>query len=183
MGHPASSTDSRPLISVVQEVVNQLRALLPATSYVGLWKFGYQLSRPNDYQGLVPSAALDAEQQAKLANANGRLVAQDTGTALYNTILAGYRNQQAHFQSGMPNELLIFTDGKNEDAPNSISLDQLKSGLAAADAKKRVQIGVLGFRNELPVDQLTAAMSPVGGQVTNDVLGAFVHAVSGGLTH
>jgi hypothetical protein len=88
----------------------------------------------------------------------------------------------------MPNELLIFTDGKNEDTPNSITLDQLKSGLAAADPKKWVQIGVLGFRNELPVDQLTGALSPVGGQVNSlhtadDVLGAFVHAVSGGLTH
>jgi hypothetical protein len=52
-----------------------------------------------------------------------------------------------------------------------------------------VQIGVLAFRGPAfrgpaPVDQLTDALSPVGGQVdtpnnANDVLGAFVHAVSG----
>jgi hypothetical protein len=188
MGNPASGTDFRPLISVVQQGVTQLRALLPATSYLGLWKFGYQLGPPNDYQMLVPAAALDAGQQTKVATATTHLVAQDTGTALYNTILAAYKYQQAHLQNGMPNELLIFTDGKNEDTPNSITLDQLKSGLAAADPKKWVQIGVLGFRNELPVDQLTGALSPVGGQVNSlhtadDVLGAFVHAVSGGLTH
>ncbi|MBV9173453.1 MAG: hypothetical protein JOZ81_25595 [Chloroflexi bacterium] len=107
---------------------------------------------------------------------------------MYNTILAAYRMQQANFQNGMPNEVLIFTDGKNEDAPDSISVDQLKAGLAAADPQKRVQIAVLGYRDELSVDQLTQALSPVGGQVDslhtpNDVLGAFVHAASGGLTH
>jgi Bacterial extracellular solute-binding protein/von Willebrand factor type A domain len=187
MGNPASSIDPEPLISVVKQGVTQLSSLLPATSYFGLWKFGYQLSSPNDYQVLVPPGALDAGQHAKLASATPGLAAQDTGTALYNTILAAYHEQQAHYQNGMPNEVLIFTDGKNEDAPDSISIDQLKSGLAAADPKKRVQIAVLGYRNELPVDQLTQALSPVGGQVdslhtANDVLGAFVHAASGGLT-
>jgi hypothetical protein len=188
MGNPASSTDPRPLISLVQDGVSQLGALLPPTAYLGLWKFGYQLSAPNDYQELVPTAVLDPGQQTKFAAAVKQLTAQDTGTALYNTILAGYQYQQAHFQNGMPNELLIFTDGKNEDAPNSISIDKLKAGLAAADPKKRVQIGILGFRDRLPVDELKGAVSPVGGQVdtlhsANDVLGAFVHAVSGGLTH
>jgi hypothetical protein len=188
MGNPASNADSRPLISVVRQGVAQLSALSPPTSFLGLWKFGYQLSPPNDYQVLVPTAALDPGQQAKFNAAAAGLAAQDTGTGLYDTILAAYQAQQAHFQNGMPNEVLIFTDGKNEDAPNSISLAQLKSSLAAADPNKRVQIGVLGFRGELPVDQLTDALSPVGGQVdslksANDVLGAFVHAVSGGLTH
>jgi len=188
MGNAASSTDSRPLITVVQQGVNQLSSLLPATSYLGLSKFGYQLSPPNDYQMLVPTNRLDSGQLAKLSAATAGLTAQNTGTALYNTILAAYHDQQAHFQDGLPNEVLIFTDGKNEDAPNSISIDQLKAGLSAADPKKRVQIGVFGYRNELPLEQLTAALSPVGGQVdglhtANDVLGAFVHAVSGGLIH
>ncbi len=188
MGSPASSVDPRPLIQVVQQGLTQLVGLLPPTAYVGLWKFGYQLSPPIDYQVLVPTAGLDPGQQARLTAATARLAAQDTGTGLYDTILAAYKDQQAHYQNGMPNEVLIFTDGKNEDAPNSISLAQLKSSLAAADPTKRVQIGVLGFRGELPVDQLTDALSPVGGQVdslknANDVLGAFVHAVSGGLTH
>jgi Ca-activated chloride channel family protein len=186
MGNPASNSDSRPLITVVQQALTQLSSLLPATSHLGLWKFGYHLSPPNDYQVLMPTNPLNSRQLTNLSAATAGLTAQDTGTALYNTILAAYHDQQTHFQNGMPNEVLIFTDGKNEDAPNSISIDQLKAELAAADPKKRVQIGVFGYQNELPLEQLTAALSPVGGQVdglhtANDVLGAFVHAVSGGL--
>lgn len=182
-----------PLIQVVQQGVTQLATLLPPTSYLGLWKFGYHLSPPNDYQVLAPTAALDPGQQQRFARATEQLTAQNSGTALYNTILAAYKDQQAHFQNGMPNEVLIFTDGKNEDAPDSISIDQLKANLAATDPNKRVQIGVLAFRGPAfrgpaPVEELTDALSPVGGQVdilnnANDVLGAFVHAVSGGLTH
>jgi Ca-activated chloride channel homolog len=182
-----------PLIQVVQQGVTQLTTLLPPTSHLGLWKFGYHLSPPNDYQVLAPTAGLDPGQQQRFARATEQLTAQNTGTALYDTILAAYKDQQAHFQNGRPNEVLIFTDGKNEDAPDSISIDQLKASLAATDPNKRVQIGVLAFRGPAfrgpaPVDQLTDALSPVGGQVdtlnnANDVLGAFVHAVSGGLTH
>jgi Ca-activated chloride channel family protein len=182
-----------PLIQVVQQGVTQLATLLPPASHLGLWKFGYQLSPPNDYQVLAPTAALDPGQQQRFATATEQITAQNTGTALYDTILSAYKDQQAHFQNGMPNEVLIFTDGKNEAAPDSISIDQLKASLAATDPTKRVQIGVLAFRGPAfrgpaPVDELTDALSPVGGQVdtlnnANDVLGAFVHAVSGGLTH
>jgi hypothetical protein len=47
---------------------------------------------------------------------------------------------------------------------------------------------VLGFGNRLPVDALSAALAPINGQIdtlgsAEQVLGAFVHAVSGGLTH
>jgi hypothetical protein len=187
MADPAAGTHTS-LISLVRQGVAQVAQLLPATSRVGLWQFGYQLAPPVDYQVLVPTAALDAGQKARFTSVAAALAARDTGTALYNTILAAYRDQQAHFQSGMPNEVLIFTDGKNEDAPNSVSLAQLKASLAAADPQKRVQVGVLAFRGQLPADDVTDALSPVGGQIdtlttADDVLGAFVHAVSGGLTH
>ncbi len=187
MADPAPGTTT-PLIATVQQGIRQFATLLPPTSYVGLWQFGYQLAPPNDYQSLVPTAPLDAEQQARFSSATNGLTAKQTGTGLYNTILAAYKDQQAHFQEGMPNEVIIFTDGKNQDAPDSINIGQLKAGLTAADPNKRVQVGVLAFRGQLPADDVTDALSPVGGQLdqlttANDVLGAFVHAVSGGLTH
>ncbi len=47
---------------------------------------------------------------------------------------------------------------------------------------------MLGFGNRLPVDAFSAALAPINGQIdtigsADEVLGAFVHAVSGGLTH
>jgi Bacterial extracellular solute-binding protein/von Willebrand factor type A domain len=176
------------LISLVSTGVGQLTALMPGTSHVGLWEFGSRLDGSKDYRQLVANRKLDSGQRSAMKSAARTLAAQQTGTGLYDTILAAYRAQQAAFTSGMPTEVLVFTDGHNQDDPNSISLSQLKKALAGSNRAKHVQIGVLGFGNQLPVTALTDALSPVGGQVDSvgtaeQVIGAFVHAVSGGLTH
>ncbi len=187
MGDNAPGTRS-PLIALVRQGVGQVNALLPDTARLGLWQFGSRLAPPNDYEELVSTAPLVSAQRARLAAATATLTARKTGTGLYDTILAAYKYQQAHFQAAMPNEILLFTDGVNQDDPVSISLARLKSTLAAADPKKRVQIGVFAFGKRLPTDALTNALAPVGGQVdtltnADEVVAAFVHAVSGGLTH
>ena len=187
MGDPAPGT-AIPLIDLVRQGIGQVDALLPATSHLGLWQFGSRLAPPDDYQQLVPTAPLNQPQRAKLTAATAGLAAKNTGTGLYDTILAAYKYQQAHFQAGMPNEIMLFTDGVNQDDPASISRAQLKAALAAADPKKRVQIGIFAFGKRLPTDALTDALAPVDGQVdslsaANEVVAAFVHAVSGGLTY
>ncbi|MEP6599006.1 MAG: substrate-binding domain-containing protein [Actinomycetota bacterium] len=187
MASPAPGT-STPLIALVRQGVGQVNALLPDTARLGLWQFGAELDPPRDYQELVPTAPLTSAQRAALTASTARLGAKPTGTGLYDTILAAYRYQQAHFQAGMPNEVLLFTDGVNEEDPNSIDLAQLKAALAAADPAKHVQIGILAFGTRLPVDALKQALSPVGGQVdplpnANQVVAAYVHAVSVGLTY
>jgi Ca-activated chloride channel family protein len=101
--------------------------------------------------------------------------------------LAAYRYQQAHYVAGLPNQVIVFTDGVNEDDPVTISLNQLKAGLAAAGKQKYVQLSVFGFGASIPADSLSSAVSPVDGQVdeltnTDQVIGAFVHAVSGALS-
>jgi hypothetical protein len=115
------------------------------------------------------------------------LRARATGTGLYDTILAAYRYQSAHYRADMPNEVVIFTDGINQDDPVTISLSQLHAGLAATDPHKRVQLSVFGIGNALPAAALNSAVTAVGGQVDllatpDQVIGAFVHAVSGALS-
>jgi hypothetical protein len=187
MADPAPGT-KKSLISLVSQGVEQVRSLMPGDSRVGLWEFGSQLDGQRDYRVLVPDRPLDAAQRHRLTAAAHKLKAQQTGTGLYDTILAAYRAQLAHFSSDMPTEVMVFTDGRNEDDPNSISLAALRKALANSDRAKHVQVGVLGFGNRLPVDAFSAALAPIEGQIdtigsADEVLGAFVHAVSGGLTH
>jgi hypothetical protein len=177
-----------PLIDLVRQGVGQVTTLLPATARVGLWQFGSQLAPPQDYQPLVATGPLTRSQRARLAAATAGLAARHTGTGLYDTVLAAYRYQQAHFQPQVPNEIVLFTDGVNEDDPASISLAQLQAALGAADHGRPVQIGIVAFGKRLPTDALAGALAPVGGQVdpltdAGEVVAAFVHAVSGGLTH
>ena len=176
-----------PLIDLVRSGIGQLTGLMPSTSHIGLWEFGSKLNGNQDYEPVVSTGLLTAGQRTTLNQAAAGLQARSTGTGLYQTMLAAYRQQQKDFQPGMPNEVLIFTDGKDQDDPGSISLATLRTELAAADPKRRVQLSVLGFGDVLPVAALTKAVAPVDGQVerltqTAEVVGAFVHAVSGSLS-
>jgi hypothetical protein len=187
MADPAPGT-KKSLISLVSQGVQQVSSLMPGDSRVGLWVFGSQLDAPRDYRALVPDRPLDAAQRDRLNTAARKLKAQQTGTGLYDTILAAYRAQLANFSTDMPTEVLVFTDGRNEDDPDSISLAALRRALVGSDRTKHVQVGVLGFGNRLPVDAFSSALAPINGQIdtigsAQEVIGAFVHAVSGGLTH
>ena len=186
MGEVLPGTGSTK-IDLVRQGIKQVNALLPSTAQLGLWQFGSQLAPPNDWQPLTGVAPLNAPQRKAVETAATNLAARPVGTGLYDTILAAYRYQQAHYVAGLPNQVILFTDGVNEDDPVTISIDQLKAGLAATDKQKFVQLSVFGFGASIPADALSSALSPVDGQVdeltnTDQVIGAFVHAVSGALS-
>jgi hypothetical protein len=174
-------------IDLVRQGIKQVDALLPDSAQLGIWQFGSQLAPPNDWQQLTAVAPLRAPQRAAIETAAANLTAKPVGTGLYDTILAAYQYQQAHYVPGLPNQVILFTDGVNEDDPVTISIDQLKAGLATAGKQKFIQLSVFGFGTSIPADALSSALSPVDGQVdklstTDQVIGAFVHAVSGALS-
>jgi Ca-activated chloride channel family protein len=186
MGEVLPGTGSTK-IDLVRRGISQVNALLPSTAQLGLWQFGSQLAPPNDWQPLTGVAPLNAPQRKAVETAATNLAARPVGTGLYDTILAAYRYQQAHYVAGLPNQVILFTDGVNEDDPVTIGVDQLKAGLAAAGKQKYVQLSVFGFGATIPADALSSALSPVDGQVdeltnSDQVIGAFVHAVSGALS-
>lgn len=186
MSDPAPGTRT-PKIVLARQGIAQVNALLPDSAQLGLWQFGSRLSPPNDWQVLVAPAPLTAPQRAAITTSANHLQARPTGTGLYDTILAAYRYQQANYKQDMPNEVVLFTDGVNEDDPDSISLAQLHTALAGTDPNKRVQLSIFGIGSAVPADLLQRAVTPVGGQVDtlttpDQVIGAFVHAVSGALS-
>ncbi len=127
-------------IDLVRQGIRQVHALLPSTAQLGLWQFASQLAPPNDWQPLTGVAPLNAPQRKAVETAATNLAARPVGTGLYDTILGAYRYQQAHYVAGLPNQVILFTDGVNEDDPATISIDQLKAGLAAAGKQKYVQL-------------------------------------------
>jgi Ca-activated chloride channel homolog len=186
MNDPAPGTRTRK-ITLARQGLTQVNALLPNSAELGLWQFGSELAPPNDWQALVPPAPLGTSQRKAITTSAADLRARPTGTGLYDTILAAYRYQQAHYLPNMPNEVVLFTDGVNEDDPDSISLAQLRAGLAASNPNKRVQLSIFGIGRAVPASLLEPAVAPVGGQVDtlttpDEVIGAFVHAVSGALS-
>ena len=88
---------------------------------------------------------------------------------------------------GQANQVLVFTDGRNEDDPVSIDLAHLTSGLkAAADPRRPVELTVVAFGDLPEVESLQDAIRPVHGYISSvrtpaEVSAAFLHAAASGL--
>jgi hypothetical protein len=186
MGQPAPGTTT-PLIDLVREGCLAVGRMLPDQSSVGVWAFGSLLDPPRDYRVLLPTAQLTEGQRAGLAVAVGKLAAQPTGTGLYDTVLAAYRSATASYREGVGNQVLVFTDGRNEDDHASISAAQFAAGLkAAADPKRPVQLTVVAFGSLSDAAGLQKAIGSVDGYVSSvrtpeQVSAAFLHAAASGL--
>jgi hypothetical protein len=176
-----------PLIKLVQQGCLAVGQMLPDQSALGLWAFGSQLDPPRDYRVLLPTAALTEGQRAGLSGAVGKLTAEQTGTGLYDTILAAYRSATQSYQAGVANEVVVFTDGRNEDDAVSIDAAQLTAGLkAATDPKRPVQLTVVAFGAASDAAGLQDAIGAVDGYVSavrtaDQVAAAFLHAAASGL--
>ncbi|HZB49674.1 MAG TPA: hypothetical protein VE547_11335, partial [Mycobacteriales bacterium] len=175
------------LIDLVRQGCLTVGKLLPDESALGLWEFGSELAPPNDFRPLLRTAALTPAHRAALAGAVGRLGPRPTGTGLYDTTLAAYRSAVASYRPDMANQVLVFTDGRNEDDPDSITAAQLAAGLkAAADPERPVQLTVVAYGSRPEVAVLKNVLEPVDGYLAKvstaeEVAASFVHVAAAGL--
>jgi hypothetical protein len=186
MNEPAPGTRT-PLIELVRRGCRAVAELLPESSRYGLWEFGARLDGNRDYRVLVPPAPLSDQHRATLGDQVGKLTARRTGTGLYDTIHAAYMAGRDGYLQGMPNHVLVFTDGRNEFDPGSISLARLTTSLKQLqDPNRPVQLSVVVFGVPDEAERLEKALEPVDGYVDDaataqDVAAAFIHQAAGGL--
>ena len=102
-------------------------------------------------------------------------------------MLAAYLAARDSYRPGVPSHVVVFTDGRNESDPGSLTLDQLGQRLTQAqDPARPVRLSLVTFGNKSDVPQLTKALEPVDGYVsqlrTADAVGrALVHVAAGGM--
>ena len=176
-------------IELVRQGSRSLGGLLPDDAQMGLWEFGSEIDGKRDYRSLLGMADLTDAHRKALDGAVGRLAARKTGTGLYDTVLAAYTSARDAYRPGVPNQVLVFTDGKNESDKTSISAAQLAAGLKkAADPKRPVQLSVVTFGEESDAKVVEGALEPVEGYVdvlrdADEVAAVFIHVAAGGLHH
>jgi hypothetical protein len=185
MSEPASS----PLIDVVGDGISALADEMPDGSELALWEFASLLDPPRDYLTLVERTPLDAAQRGRVEAVVGALDAGASGTGLYDSTLAAYLAAQAAYRSGVPNHVIVFTDGKNEDDLETITIEQLTQQLVAAqDPERPVALTLVLFGPEPQKDLLEAALEPVEADVEalenpEQVRPLFIHLAAGGVHH
>jgi Bacterial extracellular solute-binding protein/von Willebrand factor type A domain len=188
MGAPTGGSKASR-IDLVRQGCRSLSALLPDDSRMGLWEFGSKLDGERDYHPLLGITALDRGHRQALAGAIDKLAAKQTGTGLYDTILAAYTSARDAYRPGVPNQVLIFTDGRNESDPNSLTAAQLTDQLGKTiDPKRPVLLSVVTFGNAADAKVVEKALAPTQGYVdvlttADEVAAVFIHVAAGGLHH
>jgi hypothetical protein len=186
MDKPAPGTPT-PLIDLVRQGCRTVGELLPDDAQLGFWEFGVGLDPPRNYRVLVPIEPLIDSHRADLANSLASLAAKKTGTGLYNTIIDAYTAARDHYQPGVPNQVMIFTDGNDEGDPHTITAAQLAAQLTGAkDPVRPVQLSVVTFGKPADSGSLTDAVKPVDGYIEplnsgDQVAATFIHLAAGGL--
>jgi hypothetical protein len=85
--------------------------------------------------------------------------------------------------------VILFTDGRNEDDPGSLTADELTTALAdAADPKREVYLTIISFGPEPDAELLEKIVEPIEGYVdpvrtAADVRAVFIHVAAGGVHH
>jgi Bacterial extracellular solute-binding protein/von Willebrand factor type A domain len=185
MAFPAPGGD-RPLIDLVRDNVRQLAGQLPTDARLGVWGFGSQLDGQRDYVVLAPLRPLTSAHRDRLDVRLNDLVAQPTGTGLHDTVLAAYRSALASVRPGVRFDVMVFTDGLNQDDPGSVSAGRLRTVLARiADPEASVGLTLVKVGGG-SVGALERSLEPVGGEIveietTQDVVATFIHLAAGGL--
>jgi Bacterial extracellular solute-binding protein/von Willebrand factor type A domain len=188
MASPAAGSKSSR-IELVRQGSRSVAGLLPDESRMGLWEFGSQLDGSKDYKSLLGMAALGSSHRRALSGAINKLEAKETGTGLYDTILAAYTSARNAYRPGVPNQVLIFTDGRNESDDTTMTPAQLAAALKkAGDPKRPILLSVVTFGSAGEAKIVEDAIKPVEGYVdalttAEEVAAVFIHVAAGGLHH
>ncbi|MFI6824948.1 substrate-binding domain-containing protein [Micromonospora sp. NPDC050187] len=132
---------------------------------VGLWTFSTEMVGRRDYRELLPIGPLST-QRSQLKAALGTIrPTPDGDTGLYDTVLAAYRTVQDDWEPGRVNSLVLFTDGKNEDADGISQRELLTELTRIADPERPVQVVIIGIGGDVSRAELEAITKVTGGGV------------------
>jgi len=156
-------------MQLMQQTASSGFALLTNQSNVGLWDFS---SRPGagEFRQLVgfgPATAV-LDQGTRQQDMLGALAGLKPGgdTPLYDTVYAGFKEMQKHWQANSTNAVLLITDGAN-DLPGGggLTLSQLLARLTAEQQPDRpVQVISIAVGPEADAAALQQISQATGGR-------------------
>lgn len=142
----ATADDGGPSrVDLTRDAAQTALGILRKSSQVGMWVFSAAMDGDQDYAELVDVGALDevnddGNTRLEVLNAAAEtlperveteLARPESGTALYDTALAAFREVRSTYEPGKVNSVVLMTDGVNEGDPNSIEFDELLTTLQA----------------------------------------------------
>ena len=169
--------------SVRGSMIVMVQALNPGTK-VGLWEFSYQISGDAHHREIVPAGELSTTRDLLVGALSAMREDPDGGTALNSTVMSAYQQAQANWDPERVNMVLIFTDGRDEDAPGTLDLPTLLTQIqATADPNRPVALVMFGYgeADTAAMTQIVTANGEHGGVYpiadSRQIAGAFATAI------
>lgn len=166
MGASVPGTTDTKLDLARDAAVNAL-PYLSSSDQAGLWAFSTHLDGTNDYKPLVSLGPLSgkagAQRHTALTAAFKGLIPQ-TGTGLYESILAAYDDASKHYLPGGVNAVVVLTDGRNEDPDGHTDLPTLLTDLAKRqNSSLPVRVITIGYGTDVDTSVLDQIAKVTGG--------------------
>ncbi|MFI2646165.1 MULTISPECIES: VWA domain-containing protein [Micromonospora] len=162
MKKPVATANGASREQVTVAAASQGLGLFDDSWSIGLWTFSTNLNGAQDYREVIGIKPLSSNRGA-LQQGLASIRPSDGDTGLYDTMLAAYRKVQQDWEPGKVNSIVLFTDGKNDDA-NGITqkalLDQLKK---LRDEEQPVQVIIIGIGTEVSRAELKSITDVTGG--------------------
>jgi Ca-activated chloride channel family protein len=170
MGDPVPRTNDTRIRATTRAAIGGTR-ILSDNSQVALWEFATRLDHDHDYRQLVPYRPLtqkvgpQTQRDTLIGAFNAAQPALGTRTALYDSVLAAYKEAVRTYQPDRNNVLVVLTDGMNYDPGHTIILQELLKQLGrAADPLRPVAVVPIAFGPDIDPEPLQQIAKATGGQ-------------------
>jgi Ca-activated chloride channel family protein len=188
MDLPVADSGGKTRLQIAVGAADAAIPLFAKDSRLGLWQFSTNLDGTKPYRELVPVGQMSDElgtgsREDALLAAVGGLKAKG-GTGLYATALAAFESLSAQYQPDKPNQVVLLTDGQNDDPTSSLTLTQLISTLKTEyNPKAPVHIITIGYGADADMDALRQISAATGSktypaQDPNSIFQVMVNALT-----
>ncbi|MGH3756791.1 substrate-binding and VWA domain-containing protein [Actinophytocola sp.] len=164
MNEPVPGT-ARTRMAVTVDAATRGIGLFKPTTKLGLWLFSTRIDGERDYRQLLPVRTVSEQLAAGALDTLRSVQALPSGnTALYDTVLAAYRDAHRHWEPGRINTVVVLTDGQDDNA-SDITRRQLLAELGKLrDPRRPLAIVGIGIGPDADRAELTAIAKATGGQ-------------------
>jgi extracellular solute-binding protein/von Willebrand factor type A domain-containing protein len=163
MNEQVPSTGKTRMQTTIDAAVAGTKLFSPVTKF-GVWLYSTHLDGDRDYRELLPVKPL-GEQLANGAVEKLRKVrAEHANTALYDAMLAAYRDATQNWEAGRINTVVVMTDGQ-DDNDSDITREQLRTELRKLQNPRRpLKLIGIGIGPDVDAAELTALTKVTGGR-------------------
>jgi hypothetical protein len=163
MNEPVPGTGKSRMQTTIEAAVAGTKLFSPVTKF-GVWLYATHLDGDLDYRELLPVKPLGEHLANGDVDKLRTVRAQTTNTALYDAMLAAYRDATQNWEAGRVNTVVVMTDGQ-DDNDSDITRDQLRTELRKLQNPRRpLKLIGIGIGPDVNAAELTALTKVTGGQ-------------------